>query len=509
MTSLSSIRQHDKRQWHQLADHYTRNVESRHFIGGELVDAIDGGRFEAVNPATGEVIAAIAAGTGKDIDHAVAVARKAFRSGQWSKMNPRKRMRILYRFAELIDQNAEQLALMDTLSMGKPIADMYNVDIPLVCETIRFMAECIDKVDGSVTNTASDALHMVLREPLGVVGAITPWNYPMLMASWKFAPALAAGNCVVLKPAEQSPMSAVKLAELFVEAGGPPGVFNVVNGMGETAGQALALHMDVAKITFTGSTAVGKLMLQYAGQSNMKHVGLECGGKSPQIFLSDLPDMAAAVESAYAGIYENMGEVCNAGSRLLVERSIYDEFVERFEAEGKHAYTPGDPLDPGTNMGPLVTKADQQRVLGMIEAGKKEGARLVFGGDAPAELEPGAFVNPTAFCDVHNKMSIAQQEIFGPVASIIPFDTVDQALEIANDTIYGLAASLWTKDIDKAFRLVRGIEAGIVWVNTYDSGDFTQPFGGYKQSGNARDKCIDSFKSYTQTKSAWVKLSGQ
>ena len=304
-------------------------------------------------------------------------------------------------------------------------------------------------------------------------------------------------------------MSAPKLAELFVEAGGPPGVFNVVNGMGETAGQALALHMDVAKITFTGSTAVGKLMLQYAGQSNMKHVGLECGGKSPQIFLADLPDMAAAVEAAYAGIYENMGEVCNAGSRLLVERSIYDEFVERFVAEGQNAYTPGDPLDPDTNMGPLVTKADQQRVLGMIEAGKAEGARLVFGGDAPSNLEPGAFVNPTLFADVNNKMSIAQQEIFGPVASIIPFDSVDEALEIANDTVYGLAASLWTKDIDKAFKLVRGIEAGIVWVNTYDSGDFTQPFGGYKQSGNARDKCIDSFKSYTQTKSAWVKLSGQ
>lgn len=507
--SLSTIRKYDKQQWHTLASQMANKIESRHFIGGQYVDSIDGGRFETINPATTEIIASMAAGTGKDIDRAVADARAAFKGGSWSRMNPRARMKVLYRFADLIDQHSEELAILDTLNMGKPIADMCNVDIPLVCETIRFMAECIDKVEGSVTNTAKDALHMILREPLGVVGAITPWNYPMLMASWKFAPALAAGNCVVLKPAEQSPMSAPKLAELFVEAGGPPGVFNVVNGMGETAGQALALHMDVAKITFTGSTAVGKLMLQYAGQSNMKHVGLECGGKSPQIFLSDLPDMAAAVEAAYAGIYENMGEVCNAGSRLLVERSIYDEFVERFVAEGQNAYTPGDPLDPDTNMGPLVTKADQQRVLGMIEAGKAEGARLVFGGDAPSNLEPGAFVNPTLFADVNNKMSIAQQEIFGPVASIIPFDSVDEALEIANDTVYGLAASLWTKDIDKAFKLVRGIEAGIVWVNTYDSGDFTQPFGGYKQSGNARDKCIDSFKSYTQTKSAWVKLSGQ
>jgi len=505
--SLVEIRNYDESKWHELARKAAGAVETRHFIGGDYVDSIDGGRFETVNPATNEVIASMAAGTGKDVDRAVAGALAAFRAGVWSRMEPRERMRVLYRYADLIDRNSEELAVLDTLDMGKPISDMINVDLPSVCETIRFMAECIDKVDGSVTNTANDALHMVIREPLGVVGAITPWNYPMLMAAWKFAPALAAGNSVVLKPAEQSPMSSLRLAELFVEAGGPAGVFNVVNGIGEVAGQALALHDDVAKITFTGSTAVGKLMLQYAGQSNMKHVALECGGKSPQVFLSDLPDMAAAVQAAYRGIFDNMGEVCNAGSRLLVERPIYDEFVERFAAEGSGAYVPGDPLDPETNMGPLVTKADQQRVLGLIETGKSEGARLVFGGDAPQALEPGAYVNPTLFADVDNRMTIAQQEIFGPVASVIPFDDVDQAIAIANDTIYGLAASLWTKDIDKAFRLVKGIQSGIVWVNTFDAGDFTQPFGGYKQSGNARDKCIDSFKSYTQTKSAWIRLS--
>ena len=423
-------------------------------------------------------------------------------------MEPRERMRVLYRFADLVDENAEQLAVLETLDMGKPISDVINVDLPAVCETIRFMAECIDKVDGAVTNTAADAVHLILREPLGVVGAITPWNYPMLMATWKFAPALAAGNSVVLKPAEQAPMSCLRLAELFMEAGGPAGVFSVVNGLGEVAGQALARHMDVAKVSFTGSTAVGKLMLQYAGQSNMKHVGLECGGKSPQIFLADLPDMERAVQAAYCGIFDNMGEVCNAGSRLLVDRKIYAEFIDRFTAEGQHAYVPGDPLNPDTNMGPLVTKGDQQRVLGMVEAGKSEGARLVFGGDAPADLEPGAFVNPTLFADVDNRMTIARQEIFGPVASVIPFDTAEQALEIANDTVYGLAASLWTRDIDKAFKLVRGIEAGVIWVNTFDAGDYTQPFGGYKQSGNTRDKCIDSFKSYTQTKSAWFALGG-
>jgi len=507
--NLSSLQEHGARHWHEVAERVAGKAETRLFIDGGYRDAGQGGRFETINPANGEVIAEMAAGTAEDIDVAVQAASRSFRSGDWSRMAPRDRMAILYRFADLVEENGETLAALETLDMGKPISDVINVDLPLVSETIRFMAECIDKVDGSVTNTAHDAVHMILREPLGVVGAITPWNYPMLMAAWKFAPALAAGNSVVLKPAEQSPMSSLRLAELFMEAGGPAGVFNVVNGLGEVAGKALALHDDVAKITFTGSTEVGKLMLQYAGQSNMKHVGLECGGKSPQIFLADLPEMGAAVQAAYGGIYENMGEVCNAGSRLLVERAIYDEFLERFQAEGEHAYTPGNPLDPETTMGPLVTKADQARVLGMIGAGKNEGARLVFGGDAPEALEPGAYVNPTLFADVRNDMSIARQEIFGPVASVIPFDTADEALEIANDTVYGLAASLWTRDIDKAFKLVKGMEAGIVWVNCFDAGDFTQPFGGYKQSGNARDKCIDSYKSYTQTKSAWIQLSGQ
>ncbi len=505
--NLQSIAQHDLARWQSVAQDARQRVEPRHFIDGDWADSIDGGRFETIDPSSGEVIAEIAAGSEKDIDHAVAAAKKAFRSGCWSRMAPRDRMAVLYRFADLISENAEQLAVLETLDMGKPISDVINVDLPLVCETIRFMAECIDKVDGAVTNTAADAMHFILREPLGVVGAITPWNYPMLMAAWKFAPALAAGNCVVLKPAEQSPMSCPRLAELFMEAGGPAGVFSVVNGMGEVAGQALALHHDVAKISFTGSTEVGKLMLQYAGQSNMKHVGLECGGKSPQIFMSDLPDLGQAVEAAYRGIYENMGEVCNAGSRLLVQRSIYDEFVERFRSEGQFAYRPGQPLDPATSMGPLVTKGDQRRVLDMIETGSAEGARLVFGGDAPAELEPGAFVNPTLFADVNNEMSIARQEIFGPVACVIPFDGLEEAVHIANDTIYGLAASLWTRDVDTAMHMVRSIESGVVWVNTFDAGDFTQPFGGYKQSGNARDKCIDSFKSYTQTKSAWIQLS--
>lgn len=493
--------------WHEIAEREKGRIETRFFIDGEYRDAVDGGRFDNINPANGETLAAMARGNEKDIDIAVASALKTYRSGAWSRMDPRDRMEVLYRFADLVEKNAEQLAVLDTLDMGKPIGDMIDEDIPAVVTTIRFMAECIDKVDGKVTNTDSGSVHMVIREPLGVVGCITPWNYPMLMAAWKFAPALAAGNTVVLKPAEQSPSSAPRLAGLFMEAGGPAGVFNVVNGMGEDAGRALALHNDVAKVSFTGSTEVGKLIMQYAGQSNMKRVGLECGGKSPQIMMADLPDLDAAVESAIDGIFANMGEVCSAGSRLLVERPIYNDFIERFIENGRSAYTPGDPLDPETNMGPLVDHGSQKRVLGMIENGKNEGATLHFGGTAPEHLEEGAFVNATLFGDVRNDMSIAQQEIFGPVASVIPFDGADEGIAIANDTIYGLAAGIWTSDINRAFRLVKDIEAGVVWVNAYEDGDMTQPFGGYKQSGQARDNCMESYKSYTQSKSAWIRLS--
>jgi gamma-glutamyl-gamma-aminobutyraldehyde dehydrogenase len=505
--SLQTLAQHDAARWQTVAKAARARIETRLFIDGQFVDAARGGRFTTVNPATGEPLAEMSAGTAADIDRAVAAAKRAFKSGVWSRMAPRQRMEVMYRFASLIEQHGESLAVLETLDMGKPITDVVTVDMPSVIDTIRFMAECIDKIEGTVTNTEAGVMHMVLREPLGVVGAISPWNYPLLMAAWKVAPALAAGNCVVLKPAEQAPMSCLRLAELFSEAGGPPGVFNVVNGIGEVAGKALALHPDVAKITFTGSTEVGKLMLQYAGQSNMKQVSLECGGKSPQVFLADVADLDRAVTAAYRGIFSNMGEVCNAGSRLLVDRSLCDRFVERFIELGKDAYQPGDPLDPATTLGPLVTRESQQRVLALIEAGRREGAHLQFGGDAPRGLDAGAYVSPTLFTDVRNDMTIARQEIFGPVASVIPFDGVDEAIAIANDTIYGLAAGVWTRDLDTAFRLVRGIEAGIIWINSFDEGDMTQPFGGYKQSGHARDKCFDSIKSYTQSKSAWFRLS--
>ena len=491
-----------KTDWHARAK--TLRYATGHFIDGEHVAALAGGRFTLVNPATLEPLCEVAAGTCADIDRAVASARRAFASGIWRRMAPRERLAVLARYAQLIERHAERFALLDTLCMGKPIRDMLAVDVPQTVQTFTYFAELCDKVDGAVTATAADAFHYILREPLGVVGCIVPWNYPLLIASWKVAPALAAGNSVVLKPAEQSPLSALMMAELFIEAGGPPGVFNVVNGLGDATGAPLALHGDVNKIAFTGSTEIGKLMLIYSGRSNLKRVSLECGGKSPQIFLADLEDMDRAVNYAINGIFGNMGEVCNAGSRLLIDKPIAAAFLARFIELGRDAYRPGDPLDPHTNLGPLVSAAHRSRVVAYIERGRKEGARVEFGADVPAL--PGSYVNPTLFSRVDNQMTIAREEIFGPVAAAIEVDGLQEALRVANDSPYGLAASVWTRDLRSAHRAVRDLEAGVIWVNCFDHGDMTQPFGGYKQSGQGRDKCLESLLSYTQTKSAWVHL---
>ncbi len=475
-----------------------------HFIDGEQLASRSGQVFTVVNPATGLPLCEVSAGEAADVDRAVASGRRAFRDGVWRYMPPRDRLAVLARFSALIDANAERFALLDTLCMGKPVRDMLAIDVPAAVQTFAYFAELSDKIDGTVTATAVDAFHYILREPLGVVGCIVPWNYPLMMASWKVAPALAAGNSVVLKPAEQSPLSALLLAELFIEAGGPPGVLNVVNGVGTAAGAALGLHPDVDKIAFTGSTEVGKLMLVYAGQSNMKRVSLECGGKSPQIFLSDLHDLDRAVNYAINGIYGNMGEVCSAGSRLLIDKPIAEAFLQRFVELGKNAFTAGDPLDPQTTLGPLVTSQHRSRVMDYIGKGVQEGARLEFGGDAPSL--PGCYVNPTLFSGVRNTMTIAQQEIFGPVAVAIVVDGLQDALKVANDSIYGLAAAVWTRDLATAHKAVRGLDAGVIWVNCFDHGDMTQPFGGYKQSGQGRDKCLESLLGYTQTKSAWIHL---
>ncbi len=501
---LEHLRQQDHAFWKSAARQV--RIETGLFINGEFHEGMDGHRLHTVNPATGQNIAQLAVATEQDVDQAVASASQAFRSGVWSRIAPRERMDTLFRFADLIQVNAADLVVLESLDMGKPVTRVMTADLPEVLSTLRYFAECIDKMEGALTNTAPGTLHYILREPLGVVAAITPWNFPMMLAMWKVAPALAAGNTVVLKPAEQAPLSCLRLAELFVEAGGPPGVFNVVNGPGELTGKALALHRDVAKISFTGSTEVGRLMMVYAGQSNLKRVALECGGKSPQIFLADLPDLDAAVQAAVNGVYANSGQVCSAGSRLLVESPIHDEFVRRFTARAAETFAPGDPLDPATTMGPMVSQGHCHNVMQHIDKAAREGARLAFGGGAPSGLGYGAYVMPTLFDGVSPEMAIAREEVFGPVAALLPVSDVDEAIRVANDSIYGLGASVWTRDLSTAHKVVRSLEAGVVWVNCYGDGDATQPFGGYKQSGNGRDRGMECLLSYTQTKSAWIKL---
>lgn len=482
-------------------------IDTGLYIDGAFVPAFDGAVIACLNPATGKRIAEVACGGAADIDRAVASARAAWADGRWRHLTPRTRMDIFRRFADLVEANGIELALLDSLSMGKPVTDALTIDVPEAVVTIRYFGECIDKVAGAVTNSPHDATHLISREPLGVVGAISAWNYPLLMAVWKIAPALAAGNCVVLKPSERAPLSCLLLAKLFVEAGGPAGVFNVVNGLGQDAGKALALHPDVAKISFTGSTAVGKQLMVYAGQSNLKRVALETGGKSPQIFIDDLEDLDTAVDYAIRGIYDNAGQVCNAGSRLLVHERIHDAFVARFLQRAPALYQPGDPLDPATSLGPLVCREQQDRVLGWVSTGVSEGAQLAFGGVPAADLPDGAYVLPTLFTGVSPAMAIAREEIFGPVAVVIPFTDEADAIRIANDSNYGLAASIWTADLKRAHRMIKALEAGVVWVNCFGDGDMTQPFGGYKQSGNTRDKSLECLAGYMQSKSAWINLA--
>ncbi|MGR3174007.1 MAG: aldehyde dehydrogenase family protein [Candidatus Scalindua sp.] len=473
----------------------------RLLIDGKWVDSVSGKTFDTINPATEEVITCIAEGDRADIDLAVTAARKAFEDGPWKKTDARDRGRILFEIANLIEKNKDELALLETLDNGKPISETMNADLPLVIDCLLYYAGWADKIHGETIPVRGEFFNYTLREPVGVVGQIIPWNFPLLMAAWKIAPALACGNTVVLKPAEQTPLTALRLGEICKEAGLPDGVLNIVPGYGPTAGAALAEHMDVDKIAFTGEYTTGRIIMQ-AASKNLKRISLELGGKSPNIVFAD-SDIDSAVNGAMTGIFFNQGEVCCAGSRLFLEKSIHDEFVEKLSDKASSLRV-GDPEDAGTQMGAQVSKEQFDKILGYIDIGKQEGAKLVTGGERCGER--GYFVKPTIFDAVDNNMKIAREEIFGPVVTTITFDDVDDVVRQSNRSIYGLAAAVWTRDIKKAHRLARDLKAGTIWINTYNSFDAASPFGGYKQSGFGRELGIHALELYTQVKSVWINL---
>ncbi len=485
--------------WQRLA----RAIEPRHqvFIDGSFADAADGASFDTVNPANGLVLASVARGGAVDVDRAVAAARRAFASGAWSRSAPAHRKAVLLRLADLIRSNADELALLDTLDGGKLIGDTSTVDVPGSAAILQWYAEAVDKQYGEVAPTAPGDLAIITREPLGVVGAVVPWNYPLEMAIWKLAPALAAGNSVVLKPAEESPLSALRLAELAVEAGLPDGVLNVVPGLGEEAGQALGRHPDVDAIAFTGSTAVGKLFLRYAGESNMKQVWIEAGGKSANLVFADAADLDHVADKAVFGIFGCSGQVCSANSRLLVEESIADDLLERIRVRAADLRV-GDPLDPASTMGPIITAKQLERVLGYIEAGRAESG-LAFGGRRLHEASGGYYVEPTAFRDVPTTAVIEREEVFGPLLAVSTFREESEAVARANASEYGLAASVFTDSLSRARRVASALRAGTVSVNTVDALDVTVPFGGVGQSGFGRDLSLHALDKFTALKTTW------
>ena len=483
-------------------------IDGRMLVDGVRRDTQTGETFAKHSPIDARLLGPIARGLAADVDTAVRSARAAFEDGRWAGKAPAQRKRVLQKFSELILGAKEELALLETLDMGKPIQYSLAVDVNATARNIAWYAEATDKIYDEIAPTAASALALITREPMGVIGVIVPWNYPMIMASWKLGPALAAGNSVVLKPSEKSPLTALRLAELALEAGLPPGVFNVVPGYGHEAGEALALHMEVDAIGFTGSTRVGRRMYEYAGQSNLKRVYNELGGKSAFVVFDDYADVARSARTVAGGMFFNQGESCNAPSRVLVHERIADEFIATLKTEAPK-FAPADPLDAKTEMGALVDDTQLRTVLGYIESGHAQGARVVSGGRQVRAETGGYYVEPTVFDNVTNDMKIAQEEIFGPVMAVIRFKTEDEAIALANGSNYGLQASVWSDNINRAHRVARGLRAGTVHVNSYDEDDITVPFGGYKQSGNGRDKSLHAFDKYTELKTTWIRIDGQ
>jgi aldehyde dehydrogenase (NAD+) len=475
-------------------------ADQKMLIGGKWVDSVSGKTFDTINPATGEVICRVAEGDKADIDLAVKAARKAFEEGPWPKMLPAERARLLNKLADAIEANLQELAALETLDNGKPIGDALGADLPLTLQCYRYYAGWADKIYGQTIPINGPYFTYTRHEPVGVVGQIIPWNFPLLMQAWKWGPALACGNTVVLKPAEQTPLTALRVAQLAQEVGFPDGVINVVPGYGPTAGAALSSHMDVDKIAFTGETTTGKIVMTAAAQSNLKRVSLELGGKSPNVVFADA-DLDAAIEGAYFGLFFNQGQCCCAGSRLFVQEKVYDEFVQKMVAKAKSRKV-GDPFRPDTEQGPQVSQEQFDRVMGYIQHGKKDGAKLLVGGERVGNR--GYFIQPTVFADVQDEMTIAQEEIFGPVMSILKFKDVDEVVARGNRTFYGLAAAVWTKDITKALQLANRLRAGTVWVNCFDVFDAGAPFGGYKMSGIGRELGQYALQLYTEVKTVTI-----
>ena len=476
--------------------------------GKLLIDGqwVEGSKtFETGNPATGEVLTHVAEASASDVDKAVSAARKAFedRSGAWRKMSASERGRLIWKISDLVEKNLDELAELETLDNGKPIFESRYVDIPMVIDVLRYYAGWATKIHGETINTFENSFTYTLREPVGVVGLIVPWNFPLLIASWKLGPALACGNTIVLKPAEQTPLSAIRFGQLAVEAGLPAGVLNILTG-GPEVGKAIVRHPGIDKIAFTGSTSVGKEIMRGAADS-LKRITLELGGKSPNIVFAD-SDLDNAVKGAITGIFYGKGECCNAGSRLFVQNKVKDEFLEKLIARATKMQ-PADPLDPKTRLGAIVSQEQMQNVLGYIEAGKKEGAQIVAGGNrASVNGDKGFFLEPTIFTGVNNNMKIAQEEIFGPVLATLSFDDVDEVIDLANKNPYGLAAAVWTRDIAKANQISRRLRAGLIWINTYGLMDTAVPFGGFKNSGFGRELGMHAIEHYTELKSVWLNM---